>query len=283
MGEQMALFDIDRFEPEGDSMVRRMTGRSSGRVPLGVDSWNWTVPLVFQSLASPQHARYPRYPGGEPSLDTSEGVLGYWAGLQAHLTYVLGWMRHDRGLRWWLENDKPTDDPRLALLEELWEADGAVEPYLYWIQELPGFRNPTAFWPEQGLPVESELSALWAQWQRLHRERVRGRMHPPFGLHLEDGMHIRNLGPTEPVEVGDMTPRITANPSTAIAVLEAQTIAQAFTALTTLGGALPPTSSQHAWRVKVYARTTGYLGSYRHSWATDRWFAGPHRIHMHGS
>jgi hypothetical protein len=102
-------------------MVRRLSGATRAAVPEGTDGWTWALPLVFQSLASPSTARFPQRPGGGPH-EVEAGVLGYWAALQGFLTYVLGWRRHDRGLRWWIDQGRPTEDPHLAFLTEVWGA-----------------------------------------------------------------------------------------------------------------------------------------------------------------
>ena len=45
---------------------------------------------------------------------------------------------------------------------------------------------------------------------------------------------------------------------------------------------LPPICDR-SWRVEVFDRRTGYLGEYRRSRVTGRWFTGRHAIHMKGN
>lgn len=37
------------------------------------------------------------------------------------------------------------------------------------------------------------------------------------------------------------------------------------------------------WRIDVFVRPFGFLGTYRHSWETGLWFSGKHRYHTVGN
>lgn len=237
-------------------MVRRLSGATRAAAPEGTDGWTWALPLVFQSLASPSTARFPQRPGGGPH-EVEPGVLGYWAALQGFLTYVLGWRRHDRGLQWWIDQGRPTEDPHLAFLAGVWGADGAVEPYLFWVQSLPQFRNPGALSQDHAWRDE-DLDLGWCLWQTEHERASAGAHLRPFGLHLENGDRIADLGP---VAVGprDMPPRMTYNLASRDAVLETQTLAQAFDRLSTLGGGLPAVAGA-AWRIHPERQDGGVPG-----------------------
>ena len=41
------------------------------------------------------------------------------------------------GLRWWYTNGRPTDDPRLALLDEVWGRDGQLDWFAAWLWSAP--------------------------------------------------------------------------------------------------------------------------------------------------
>jgi hypothetical protein len=87
--------------------------------------WGFAIPWEYQALADPA--------GGRPMLrpprsgdDLWSGALAYWGSLLHLLVYGFGWSRPDRGLRWWYDAGKPTHDLKLALLSEVWEADGQL-------------------------------------------------------------------------------------------------------------------------------------------------------------
>ena len=52
--------------------------------------------------------------------------------------------------------------------------------------------------------------------------------------------------------------------------------------LTTAGRQLPPLAHERSWHVDVFDKRVGWLGTYRQSRMTGRWFAGTHTVHMAG-
>jgi hypothetical protein len=48
------------------------------------------------------------------------------------------------------------------------------------------------------------------------------------------------------------------------------------------GTDLPTTPGCRSWHVDVVCKPLGWLGTYRRSWVTGRWFAGRHRWHEFG-
>ena len=94
--------------------------------------WGFAIPWTYQALADPG--------GGLPMLrapqrgdDFWPGALAYWGSLLHLLVYAFGWSRPDRGLRWWYDAGKPTNDLRLALLSEVWDADGQLDWFSAWL------------------------------------------------------------------------------------------------------------------------------------------------------
>ena len=84
--------------------------------------WGFAIPSIFRVLASPRSGEvFPRAPRKGDPLWFS---CGYWSCLLHMLMYSLGWARPDLGLWWWYQNDKPSNDPRLQLLSEIFDRDG---------------------------------------------------------------------------------------------------------------------------------------------------------------
>jgi hypothetical protein len=93
--------------------------------------WGCAIPGMFRALASPlSFEPLPETP--DPS-DPHRNALGYWTALMHMLLYSLGWARPDRGLRWWYDTGRPTDDHRLALLDHVWYRDGHLEDFALWV------------------------------------------------------------------------------------------------------------------------------------------------------
>lgn len=49
-----------------------------------------------------------------------------------------------------------------------------------------------------------------------------------------------------------------------------------------LGDTLPKSGS-HSWKVDVVVKPIGWVGAFRQSRETGRWFSGRHSIHMFGN
>jgi hypothetical protein len=96
----------------------------------GQSEFSWGMPGVYQALAAPRSYCAVL---AKPRDDLPhEASLGYWAPLHHLLLYRLGWSRPDHGLRWWYDSGKPTTDPTLALLAEVWDRDRTLDRYLAW-------------------------------------------------------------------------------------------------------------------------------------------------------
>ena len=87
---------------------------------------------MYQALVDPAGNR-PMLRAPQPGEDFWPGALGYWSSRFHLLIYGFGWSRPDRGLWWWHKADKPTDDPKLALLNEVWNADGQLDWFAAWL------------------------------------------------------------------------------------------------------------------------------------------------------
>ncbi|WP_157428833.1 hypothetical protein [Agromyces salentinus] len=204
--------------------------------------------------------------------------LGYWCSLQGFLTHSFGWTRHDRGLRWWYDAGRPTDDPRFALLDAVWGRDGNLIAYAGW------FHHRLDWFDHQALTTwtrfdgsRDALSPTWERSFRATKERPAVDPTTPYGKHLEAGDHA--AGPT----AGDFKANLVVVPNTERRAIYAAEVPRGwYRGLAELGNGLPPLSNA-SWRVDVYVRDIGFLGTYRRSRSTGLWFSGRHRFHSVGN
>jgi len=250
--------------------------------PPGVTTydWDWAIPLMYRSLNAPGSGeRFPARPKLSGGLEIDSRDFGYWNALSYLLTYSFGWTRHDRGLRWWYDAGKPTDDPRLALISEAWARDGALDHYLEWAHT--DGRN--AAYPISHIHQvkPDDLDRKWVEWlgKKVAERAIRqsnGEFDRPFGLHLEGGGHIESaLGKPAWYDFrrhGERTQK---------AVLVLPDMDGWYGALTHVGQDLPELT-ESAWRIEVLVRSVGTLGEFRRSWDSGLWFSGPHRLHAVG-
>lgn len=61
------------------------------------------------------------------------GPVAYWSALLHLLVYGLGWVRPDRGMRWWQDSGKPTTDRTLRFVARIWDADGQLDWFAAWL------------------------------------------------------------------------------------------------------------------------------------------------------
>ena len=123
MFEPLRVERPDLETPPGDRLREEIGGQWE---------WCWSASLPYRAIVAPSTAVMPAAP--RPGADLMM-YLGYWATLQGFLTYSFGWTRHDRGLRWWYDAGRPTEDSRFALIDAVWERDGRLLGYAEWCHD----------------------------------------------------------------------------------------------------------------------------------------------------
>ncbi|WP_251449398.1 hypothetical protein [Microbacterium sp. Marseille-Q6648] len=271
----------------------------------GQFEWTWAVPMPYRALADPHGIcvmpispadTIRRNEAGHPKGNFHHG-LAYFATLQSFLTYSFGWTRHDLGLLWWYRNDRPVDDPRMALLREIWDADGMLERYMAWCID----HGPGEWKAGPGTPIRhwaKHLNQAPAVLTEADRERLNAQRRlaesgdlcaSPWGMHLEDGGHIGAPSGRQwkhlpvPAELAESARISHSDPARGRATLVTEHVTGWYSTLADLGATLPPRPGGRSWRVDVFVQPIGYLGEYRHSWSTGLWFAGRHRYHAVGN
>ena len=240
--------------------------------------WGFAIPWMFRALASPTT--------GEPMLvpprqgDDVSAACAYWTPLVHLLSYSFGWSRPDRGLRWWYDAGKPTDDIRLALMREVWDRDGMLDWFAAFLWSGQWARcNPVAGFArlDDRQPVEVE-----GQWiaEQLRTAEASGIPNPITGG--SDPLHLAYHcdGPIERNHVDGLLVRTSPHEHRAVLVLEG--MPGWYRALAEHGSRLPDLGA-HSWYVDVFSKPVGWLGTYRRSRLTGLWFSGHHRNHVEGT
>ncbi|MDQ6798497.1 MAG: hypothetical protein M3011_10865 [Actinomycetota bacterium] len=247
--------------------------------------WGYPIPWMFRALASP--LTNERMPAAPQRGDDTYAATGYWASLLHLLCYSFGWARPDRGLHWWFEAGKPTeDDPRLQLLSELWDADGQLNWFaaqlssmttamntfpLATLAEVTGYRDTRAGDSFGRAWIESQRSAAAASG-----------IPSPISDSSADPLHLSYhcSGPLqEPVGKPVL---LRSDNDRRQAVLRLDSMVGWYRALVEQGATLPELPGR-SWHVDVVVRPVGWLGTYRLSRSTGLWFAGRHRFHTPGA
>ncbi|MBS7455712.1 hypothetical protein [Coralloluteibacterium stylophorae] len=244
-----------------------------------LDAWQAQWPLLFRALADPDVAMPSPGNGG------LEQACASWGALHHALRCLLGWEDVGRGLAWWYAAGRPVvDSPVLALVERVWGRDDLLDYYAAWAwkPEDVGWLRPQSTDPTHH-PSPSWLAqhAIWRDedWWRAFLRRGAVRRHDPF-YGGSDPLHLSAHGGDEGAAPSPRA-RLMLQPGEHRAVLVAGELATWHADLHSAGQALP-SLGERSWRVDVFDRLGGWLGEYRRSRVSGRWFTGRHAVHMQG-
>lgn len=285
MSESPRHFLIDRvsapiwMKSMHDPAIPEAAMHAMGEQP----SWGFAIPWMYRALASPlTYEPVLRAPRNSDHI-MYDGAAAYWSALLHLLVYNLGWIRPDRGMRWWYENGKPPTDERLRFISEVWGVDAQLDWFVAWLRTTARILDPWLVEEATGHVIgddtESLLIDLWAE-ERLAEAEV-SRIPAPVSRDGWDPLHLsRHIsGPLEPV--GGKVTLLRTGSSRYQAVLLLDSMIGWYRALIREGDKLtmPPGRS---WHVDVVVKPVGWLGTFRRSAVTGLWFSGRHHVHMHG-
>ncbi len=231
--------------------------------------WGLLIPAVHRALANPSETvEFPKL-----RHDRSDPAHAYWEAAYYLLNLLLGWSDPGLGLsRLRRESPSEPDDPRLALLLDVWSGDDDFCLFEAWCWDQRPGRDPRDF---------SDPSWL-AQGAARHAFYEKNKGQPPLGggynpLHL--GHHARSgaLAPgPSPTSIF-----LNTDPQAARAVLVLDQAPGWYRLLEDHGATLPDLG-ERSWHVEVFVKPLGWLGTFRRSRVTGAWFQGKHSTHLLG-
>jgi hypothetical protein len=246
--------------------------------------WTWWLPLAWQAVADPvgDHPVPPvppvRRSGDDDYNEKHAYTLAWWSPLFHLLFFAKGWARPDLGLARWLDLGQPDDDPVLRLVKQWWGSQIAdVLAWAGWSDMLEQMAAQVSTSVHTRL-TPARLPDRWAD------RRSSPRWENAWGGG-GDSMHLSYHVLTPVAEAHDNAVHLVANPEGAGPARAALMLSQYegwYATLSRLGPALPRRADGRSWHVYVVVRPLGWLGSYRHSHQTGRWFSGRHRWHQLG-
>jgi hypothetical protein len=241
----------------------------------GQPGWLWGMPGVYQALAAPRaYCAVPAKPRDDSSHEAS---LGHWAALHHLLLYRLGWSRPDRGLRWWYDSGKTTEDSTLALLAEVWDRDRTLDHYLAW-----SLTANVEFHTKSSpiyLSRPDALSRDWKLWLTHNTQSYDSSSNIDHQFYTQgDTFHLnRHLQSNLPSP--EATISVTKERHALLTTSDAHNW---YATLGALGKTLDPLHQQ-SWYVDVFIKPVGFIETFRQSRLSGLWFSGQHRIHSRGN
>lgn len=271
---------------------------SEAYVQFGAEAeTGYNIPNVFRALAHPagpnDFVRAPRQFDDERKYE--DGVefrtaRTYWTSLGILLVYSFGWGFPGLGLKRWVDEGMPNEDPRLALIKQVWVGDGQFDAFCTWLwQEHPyhaDFRQYLLQGKEvshENIPKFGDLAS--ADWLRRVADRFPYPFPNPFTgggdpLHLSYHMYAHA---EEDRSYPDRQYRLVVAPDGKTADLFVTSMRGWHAVLSRVGDTLVHPEKGRSVRVSVHCPHVGTLGEFRRSRETGIWFSGPHSLHMLGN
>ena len=211
-----------------------------------------------------------------------EEFVAYWDALDYIVRCVLGWADPSTGLRWWYaEGCKLTGDPWLDLITRHWNDEGQLAFYAahLWRGLNTGLEQEPLSWETMTQQASAGDLQWWTDFHRMGRPWP---FDPFYG-----GTNPMHLGMAETVEEANPPGKWEGYRCDRLAEeRKAVLITSAFlrwpAELAAFGETLPD-DPHHSWHVDVFDREFGWLGLFRKSRVTGRWFQGRHSVHMAGN
>lgn len=243
-----------------------------------LDPWCKDIPNLHRALADP--ALEELLPYVSEQLELADACSS-WETLHYLLTVLLGWESVGHGLAWWYKAEKPNDDPALKLAWHYWDAHYQLDYYAAW-----AWRNGVQpFDLEVMTTGQIARTSLYPDenWWRDFKRRGQTLRHDPF-YGGSNPLHLGHSDEFGMAYVGDDDPQpiLHSNPKDRRAVLIVSSINHWRRNLINMGGQLPKLGG-HSWHVEVFDRQVGYLGLFRQSRVTGKWFMGKHSVHVQGN
>lgn len=249
--------------------------------------WVWWLPLAWRAVADPSGGhRFPPEPRivDRADADAHAYALAWWGPLLHLLFFGSGWVRPDLGLARWLDLGQPDEDPVLKVVKRWWGTQ--VVDVLAWSGWSPVMRYLSEQISEAAHAAIRPVS-LPDRWADARRSP---QWQSQWGGGGGDEMHLGNHAT---IALDNAPMPNDARPGARIlvardanggprAVLALPSYAGWYTTLSRVGSGLPTRVDGRSWRVEVVVRPMGWLGTYRYSRRTGRWFSGRHRWHELG-
>lgn len=238
------------------------------------ESWLWAVPAVYRALHD--HTNLSPLPAFSPSVESGFSDLSYWIALKVLLTYHLGWTQPVTGLAWWASAGRPRSNAVLALVDDLWVADGAVEQFCkgHKANTIHGGSLKVDFRQPKGADLRrATLDRYLAQIKSVE-------VAAPYRWANIDTMHFENHTDGPALSFDGEAQLVLGTPEQRRGVLRVDRFTGWYSALKSLD--LPDIGS-HSWYIDVVIEPLGFIGTFRRSRETGLWFSGQHSVHVQGN
>ena len=294
--------------PDAPELIVRLLGKLGQIIdsmhlphPASERGWQWADFNAGWATGSanaeydlPSVLRAVNEPGGQwlPPLDTvgsgePRPHLTYWFALSVVVLAHLGWANPIRGITTWINRGMPDDGAVLTSVKRLFGAEVAALILNDNVAAVADLLTPKAL----GVAGDDRLLASQLRQQCLGdpvcelaiRQKERWSVLLLGGL---DALHLKPhlIAMLKHPETGVAGKTLSRESGSGVrAHLHVDHSYGWYEALSGSEAQLPVRHDGRSWRVRVTAGDLGYLGEFRRSRKTGRWFSGKHSSHMLGN
>jgi hypothetical protein len=271
-----------KFAITFDGQWPRWDGQPYADWLLGQLEWSWLIPFLHRALASPEEPQ--SWPRNSTHTELEE-ACSYWAAATYLCVVLLGWGDLGLGLQRLLSDGRPPKpSPHLDLLLQIWNDHDQLGLLGIWGWERsPQFGGSSSAWHSTKRSARTFLGEEWHErfLQQFPKDGVAFNHNPYYGggdpLHLTG--HVSDAFESYQ---GEPPALVQSGPDERRAVLMLDRMHGWMNALCRATQKLEDVAP-HSWHVDVVVKPVGWLGTFRQSRVTGRWFAGTHTVHMMGS
>ena len=273
--------------------VRQTAPNDESNPALAGQEWWWAhVPRLHRVLANPRGNE--TFCAQPPNDAPHQDFIAYWFPALYLLIFSFGWSRPDLGLKWWVQKGRPLEDKRMKLLRLVWDRNEQLDLLAAWLWSQPHLLSDCralmlgsagASMPGPVQPIDP--GADW--WSGFHE-----RFKDPYAVGNQAAMASDPFhGGTDPLHLSGHIcapldkPRgkhvlVRGDEGSRRAILTVEEMCGWYALLTSAAASLPDLGDR-SWRVEVFCKPVGWLGSFRRSRKTGIWFSGRHRYHEVGN
>lgn len=249
----------------------------------GLRNSEYELSLVWRALRSGNEEWLP--PADPAGSGVHADFITYWYSLSAVVLGHLAWANPALGMTRWINCGMPEDDGILTGLKRLFGPDAAA---LILNADITHVANQmSARTVDDGREITGTInpSLFLLEHPDIHRAVARNRRWCAMSVEGTDSLHLKAHLQSLLLRPSRRPARL-AGGSNGTSIWHTHLLLPDaygwYEALQQKGGQLPARPDGRSWRVDVTSATLGYIGEFRKSRATGRWFAGKHASHMLG-
>lgn len=250
----------------------------------GLRNSEYELPMVWRALRFNNEEWLP--PADPAGSGVHADFITYWYALSAVVLGHLAWANPALGMTRWINSGMPEDGGVLTGLKRLYGVDAAAVILNMHVTDVANEMAARTV-DRGGESSETFVPSLFLlDHPDIHQTVDSNRRWRAMSLEGTDSLHLREHLRTHLIGPSLRPPRLAGGHDATSTKHTHLLVADGggwYEALHLTAGRLPARPDGRSWRVDVTSGPLGYIGEFRKSRVTGRWFAGKHSSHMLGN